>query len=98
MTNLEEEVLMEVSDDEDLEEYDYDVTFDNIAVCQRCGKEESPKEDDEYGSETGIYHCCKCREEIPIENYFNSLKLKGLLKEYKSWIIKLHPEFKKYIK
>jgi hypothetical protein len=98
MGNLEGIImLMEVDEDEDLEEYDWDITFDDTSICERCGKEECPKKDDEYGAEDGVYHCYKCREEITIEEYFNSLKSKGLLEEYGSWIIKTYPNFKKYL-
>ena len=68
-----------------MEEYDFSI-IDNPAVCQRCEEVEYPKKDDEYGAETGIYHCYKCREKIKLiqlENY--------------SRIIKLYPEFKDYI-
>lgn len=85
MENFEKKLLMEVSDDGDLEEYDFSIVYD-AAVCQRCENVEHPKKDDEYGSEAGIYHCYKCREEIKLiqlENY--------------SRIIKLYPEFKDYI-
>ena len=67
------------------------------AICERCGKIEIPDDHDEYGAETGIYHCPKCREEIPLEKYFNSLKSKGILEDYGNWIIKTYPEFRKYI-
>lgn len=97
MENLEEITLMEVSDDGDLEGYDFSIVDDNTAICERCGKVETPEEDDEYGAETGVYHCYKCREEIPLEKYFNSLKSRGLLEMYGNWIIRLHPEFKKYV-
>jgi len=97
MENIEEIVLMEVSDDGDLEEYDYSIVDDDFAECARCGKTETVQEDDEYGAQTGIYHCLKCREEIPIEDYFKNLKSKGLLKEYGNWIIRTYPQFKKYV-
>ncbi|MEK6833321.1 MAG: hypothetical protein AABY32_04690 [Nanoarchaeota archaeon] len=96
MGNLEEIMLMEGDDNKIPEEYDFSIV-DDYAVCQRCKKVEQPEEEDEYGAEDGVYHCYKCREEIPLENYFKSLKSKGLLEQYGSWIMKVHPEFKKYI-
>ncbi len=76
----------------------YNVLDHNLeAICARCLKAEIPKEDDDYGAETGIYHCRKCREEIPLKEYFNSLKSKGLLEQYGKWIMKVYPEFSKYV-
>ncbi len=76
----------------------YGEADDSFATCNKCNKIESPSEDDEYGSETGIYNCNPCKEKIKIEKYFSHLKSQGVLKDNLNWIKKVYPHLKKYIK
>ncbi|MCK5624241.1 hypothetical protein KAI04_00175 [Candidatus Pacearchaeota archaeon] len=89
----------------DLGEFDiYEAldTFDEAHIdfpCVKCEK----LFDVEYLNphEPYLNHCSKCIEEEEqekgLQKYFNSLREKGLLEEHSEWIIKLYPEFQKYL-
>ena len=77
------------------------VHMDNDSpICEKCEKEEIgeyPITDNQIEELETMNKCNDCREDYFNQKYFESLKKKGILNNYKSWIIEIYPKFKKYL-
>lgn len=66
--------------------------------CEKCKKLYDQK--DLNAREPYLNYCNSCIEkeehEREIKEYFDSLRKKCLINDYKNWIEKLYPEFRKY--
>ena len=67
--------------------------------CKKCG--EFMDADNLCSNEPYLNFCLPCINEEEskkkLQEYFNSLRENGLLKEYKIWISRLYPQFRKYL-